>query len=62
MSRWIRRLSPVLLGGALVLMLHGDQLAAFALAVAFFLVYVFADPPRRREPEPAQDEGEPEAS
>ena len=41
--------TPVLLGATLVMMLHGNQIAALALALAFFAVYVGVDtrrPPR----------------
>ena len=53
MRRWLRILAPVLLGATLVLMLHGNQVAAFVVALAFFVAYVGADarrPSRPRSP------------
>ena len=41
--------TPVLLGATLVMMLHGNQVAALGLALAFFAVYVGMDT-RRRPP------------
>ena len=40
--------TPVLLGATLVMMLHGNQVAALGLAVLFFLVYVGVDTRRPR--------------
>lgn len=40
---WIRRLSPVLAGVALVLMIHGDFVLSVLFALLFFVAYVGSD-------------------
>ena len=51
-----QELPNTLLGATLVMMLHGHQVPALGLAVAFFLAYVGADwRPRRTRPEDRTD-------
>ena len=61
MRRWLRILAPALLGATLVLMLHGNQVAALVLAVAFFVAYVAADPRRPSRPRSPRAGAEEEA-
>ena len=60
MRRWLRLLAPALLGATLVLMLHGNQVAALVTAVAFFAAYVGADTrrPARAHPDRRRAEEE----
>lgn len=55
LRRWQRVLAPVLLGATLVTMLHGHHLAAFGMAVLFFVVYVTAGGPSPERSRPEEE-------
>ena len=39
-TRWLRRLAPVLIGVVLVLIIHGDQLAALLVAALLLAIVI----------------------